>query len=88
MLKRIYADNYKSLVNFDISLNNINLFFGVNGSGKSAVFEILRKIKDLAAGEGKASDLFLLDDLHDGNIPRSKPLNCQSMAMVEAMDTN
>ncbi len=62
MLKRIYADNYKSLVNFDISLDNINLFLGVNGSGKSAVFEILRKIKDLAAGEGKASDFFLLDD--------------------------
>ncbi len=63
MLKRIYIDNYKSLVNFEVSLNEINLFLGVNGSGKSAVFEILKKIKNFIIREKKISSLFSFDDL-------------------------
>ncbi len=39
MLKRVYIDNYKSLVNVEIGLKEINLFLGANGAGKSAVFE-------------------------------------------------
>lgn len=62
MLKRIYIDNYKCLANFEVSLNEINLFLGVNGAGKSAVFEILRKIKSLVAGDGKVIELFSFDN--------------------------
>ncbi len=62
MLKRIYIDNYKSLVNFEVCLNEINLFLGINGAGKSAVFEILRKIKCLVAGDGKVIELFSFDN--------------------------
>ena len=62
MLKRIYIDNYKSLVNFEVSLNEINLFLGVNGSGKSSVFEILKKIRSLVAGNDKMFNLFFFDD--------------------------
>ena len=46
MLKRVYIDNYKSLVNVEIGLNEINLFLGANGAGKSAVFEVLKKVQD------------------------------------------
>ena len=62
MLKRIYIDNYKSLINFEVSLNEINLFLGVNGAGKSAAFEILRNIKHLVAGDRKVIELFSFDD--------------------------
>ncbi|MCE2717734.1 MAG: AAA family ATPase [Dolichospermum sp.] len=45
MLKRIYIDNFRGLVNFEMSFDSINLFLGGNGSGKSTVFEALRKVQ-------------------------------------------
>jgi len=62
MLKRLYADNFKCLVNFEITVDLINLFLGSNGSGKSAIFEALRKLTGFVAGRGKVSDLFALSD--------------------------
>jgi predicted ATPase len=58
MLRRIYADNYRALVNFELKLGQINLFLGPNGSGKSAVFEVLRKLVSFVGGYGKVSDVF------------------------------
>ena len=58
MLKRVYVDNYKTLVNFELSVGQINLFLGPNGSGKSAVFEVLRKIQEFIGGVSKIEDLF------------------------------
>ncbi|MDZ8136751.1 MAG: AAA family ATPase [Nostoc sp. DedQUE04] len=46
MLKRIYIDNFRGLGNFELNFDSINLFIGENGSGKSTVFEFLRKIQD------------------------------------------
>ena len=43
MLKKIYIDNFKCLVNFELAFDSINLFLGPNGAGKSAVFDVLRK---------------------------------------------
>jgi AAA15 family ATPase/GTPase len=47
MLKRIYIDNFRCLVNFELNFDSINLFLGGNGSGKSTVFEALRKLQSL-----------------------------------------
>lgn len=59
MLKRIYIDNYKSLVNLEITLlNPISLFIGLNGSGKSAIFEVLQNIRSFVRGDSKAPYLF------------------------------
>lgn len=58
MLKRIYANNYKCLVNFELSLDNLNLFLGNNGSGKSVVFQLLRAIQRFVAGEARIPELF------------------------------
>lgn len=64
MLNRIYIDNYKSLVNFELSpVSPINLFLGPNGTGKSALFEVLQKIRDFTGGVSKATGLFGFDDL-------------------------
>ncbi|MDX1990772.1 MAG: AAA family ATPase [bacterium] len=44
MLQRLYVDNYKSLVNFDLQFGALNLLLGDNGSGKTTVFEVLNKL--------------------------------------------
>ena len=58
MLKRIYVDNYKCLVNFDLKFDAINLFLGPNGSGKSTVFEILQKLRAIVNGDSRISEEF------------------------------
>ena len=45
MLRRIYVDNYRCLVNFDYRPAPFQLLFGVNGSGKSTVFEVLTGLR-------------------------------------------
>jgi len=62
MLKRIYIDNFRCLVNFELSVDGINLFLGPNGTGKSALFDVLRKIKSFVSGEGKVNAIFNSDD--------------------------
>ena len=47
MLKRIYAHNYKSLLNFEFRPGAVNLLVGRNGSGKSSLFEVLAGLQDL-----------------------------------------
>ena len=46
MIKRVYVDNYKCMVNFEISLGDISLLLGQNGSGKSSVFQVLQMLVD------------------------------------------
>lgn len=62
MLKRVYIDNYKCLVNFEIALNRLSLLLGENGSGKSTIFEVLRKLQAFISGEQKVEALFLAKD--------------------------
>lgn len=58
MLKRLYVDNYKCLVNFEITLAPATLLVGLNGTGKSSVFEILSHIRSLVSGTATATELF------------------------------
>ncbi len=46
MISRIYVDNYRSLVNFTLDLQPMNLLMGPNGSGKSTVLEVVRVLRD------------------------------------------
>lgn len=62
MIKRIYCDNYRCLNNFDLKLGKINILLGRNGSGKSTVFEVLKKIQDLLTGT-RVTELFSADEL-------------------------
>jgi hypothetical protein len=57
VLKRIYIDNYKSLVNFDLEFKKLNLFLGANGSGKSAVFEVLAAIQQFVCHGKRTADI-------------------------------
>ncbi|TAF88835.1 MAG: ATP-binding cassette domain-containing protein [Oscillatoriales cyanobacterium] len=58
MLKRIYIDNFRCLVNFELDFDAINLFLGANGSGKSTVFEVLQKIQAFISGDSKVEGIF------------------------------
>ena len=62
MLTRIHIDNYKCLTNFDLRLDNLTLLAGANGCGKSAVFEVVDKLRDFAC-DTRVEKLFLADDL-------------------------
>ncbi|MBP0026917.1 AAA family ATPase [Roseofilum sp. Guam] len=44
MLKRIYVNNFRCLVNFELTVDSFSPFLGANGSGKTAVFDVLRKL--------------------------------------------
>lgn len=63
MLKRIYIDNFRCLVNFELNVDAINLFLGYNGAGKSTVFEVLHKIQAFVSGDSKVEGIFKSADL-------------------------
>ncbi|MEQ9370026.1 MAG: AAA family ATPase [Coleofasciculus chthonoplastes F3-SA18-01] len=57
MLTRIYIDDFRCLVNFEVKLeNNISLFLGGNGSGKTTVFNVLEKLQKFIIGNTKISE--------------------------------
>ena len=53
MIKYLYANNYKSFVNFRIDFDQSNLLVGKNGSGKSNVFALIASLRDIIRGGGQ-----------------------------------
>lgn len=58
MITRFYADNFKCLQNFTLELDAFTLLTGPNGSGKTAVLEVIRRVADLLARRGTVHRLF------------------------------
>src|SRR5438105_1492851 len=58
MLTRLYADNFRCLVNFELKLGPKNVLMGNNGSGKSATLQTLAHLRRLILGEGQVRDVF------------------------------
>lgn len=58
MLKRIYIDNFKCFVNFELHLDQLNLFLGTNGSGKTALLHLLHKLQSFIVTGKKVAELF------------------------------
>src|SRR5690606_16073409 len=56
MIRRIYVDNYKCLVNFELQLDPLSLILGANGVGKSAVLDVLFALRHLLDGSSKILD--------------------------------
>jgi len=56
MIKRLYIDNYKCLVNFELDLSEMNLLLGPNGVGKTAIFDVVHAVRQLLTGEAKIMD--------------------------------
>ena len=56
MFRRIYIDNYKCLVNFELPLQELTLLMGPNGAGKSSVLEVVHSLRQLLRGVMKVTD--------------------------------
>lgn len=56
MIKRLYIDNYKSLVNFELPLQELTLLLGPNGVGKTSVLDVMFGLRRLLSGEAKVTD--------------------------------
>jgi predicted ATPase len=56
MLKRLYVDNFRCLVNFELTFQPLTLLLGANGSGKSSVFDIFSSLRALLSGAAKITD--------------------------------
>jgi predicted ATPase len=63
MITRLYADNYKTLVNFELRLDAMNLLLGANGSGKSNVLEVIRLIRKFVCEDETVTSLFSTNSL-------------------------
>ncbi len=63
MLKRLYADNYRCLVNFEINFDELTLLVGPNGGGKSTLFDLLYKIRHLIVDNAKVGEVFSPEDI-------------------------
>ena len=63
MIGRFYADNFRCLTNFELELDQTNIFLGPNGSGKTSVFDALRKIQNLTVRGARIEDEFPERDL-------------------------
>ena len=63
MITRLYIDNFRTLVNFEVKFDQLNLLMGPNGSGKTSVFAVLRRLQQFNRGDGKIGSLFALRDL-------------------------
>ncbi len=58
MIKRIYINNFRCFVDFEIELQSINLFLGDNGSGKSSIFAALKIIQKFINGNDRIEQIF------------------------------
>ncbi len=58
MLKRLYIDNFRCFVNFELTLGPTGLFIGRNATGKSTLFEVLDRLRRFVAGVDDVRDAF------------------------------
>lgn len=59
MIDYLYANNYKSLVNFRIEFSKLDLLLGKNGSGKSNIFGLIFSLVEMIKGKPDAINTFL-----------------------------
>lgn len=56
MIERLYVDNYRSLVNFEIRFSELTLLVGSNGVGKTSILDVLFALRRLLCGESRLTD--------------------------------
>ena len=63
MLSRLYVDNFRCLENFELDLDETNVFLGRNGTGKTSVLNVLRNIQGLVVRGSKVDTVFPARDI-------------------------
>lgn len=63
MIDWIYIDNYKCFSNFEYRPKSIELILGDNGTGKSSLFDVLRKLKQFVVAGTSSLELFPRSEL-------------------------
>lgn len=58
MLRRLFVDNFRCLVNLDVRFSEVSLLLGPNGSGKSTLFTVIRRLRDFLLEPKTAAELF------------------------------
>lgn len=58
MLTRIFADNFRALVNFELRPARLSLLLGDNGSGKTSILNVLGSLRDLIVLGSTSAELF------------------------------
>ncbi len=58
MIDSIYIDNYKCFSNFQYEPKSIELILGDNGSGKTSLFDVIRKLKEFVTTGTSSVELF------------------------------
>jgi len=62
VLKRLYAHNYRCLVNFEIHLDELTVLLGPNGGGKSSILDLLFTIRRLVIDNTRIHEAFPTED--------------------------
>jgi len=83
MIKRLYVDNYKCLVNFDLQLDELSLLLGPNGVGKSSVLDVVYAVRQLLGGVAKVSDP---DTFPSSTLTRWQSRNVQVIELELALE--
>ena len=63
MITRLYVDNFRCLINFELKLDETNIFLGPNGAGKTSVLDALRRIQAVIARGARVDEEFPPQDL-------------------------
>ncbi|MGO9470158.1 MAG: AAA family ATPase [Isosphaeraceae bacterium] len=58
MIERVYIDNYKCFVNFELHLRDVQLIMGGNGSGKTTFFDVIESVRDFLTEGNTTSQSF------------------------------
>ncbi len=83
MLTRLYIDNYRSLVNFELPLQELTLLLGSNGVGKTSVLDVVFALRQLLAGIAKITDK---DAFPASTLTRWQRRNMQLFELDAALD--
>ncbi|WP_437785727.1 AAA family ATPase [Sorangium sp. So ce1097] len=57
-IARLYINNYRCFVNFELQPGRRSLLAGYNGAGKSSIFDVLAAVQDLVAWNKEVSEAF------------------------------
>ena len=56
MIRKLFVDNYRCLVNFDLPLGELSLLLGPSGVGKTSVLDVVFALRRLLSGAARVTD--------------------------------